>query len=89
MHLNSTDYVKLFLGLIITDRIELDALSIIQLHMANSEKPRLMDFSHTTYYKNEMGDGLKKMFVSIDPLISVFSSYQTKLDAIKLKIIIV
>jgi len=42
------------------------------------ESPKL-EFSYTTYYRNEMGDGLKRLFVSFEKLINPESAYKTKL----------
>ena len=79
--------VKLFLGLILTkniDKIELFK-QLKKAYGAIHYESKIMDFSHTTYYKKEMGAGLEKQFIAIDPLIPVYTSYQTKLIANKIE----
>lgn len=42
------------------------------------ESPQ-MKFCYTSYYRDEMGDELKRLFISFKKLISVRSAYKTKL----------
>ncbi len=39
------------------------------------------DFSHTPYYRKEMGDGLKKQYLSIDPLVPIDRMPEIKLES--------
>ena len=75
--------VKLFLGLIFNESVDKTALfdAIKTTYGASHFESDILEFSHTKYYENEMGTGLKKQFVAIDQLIPVFTSYETKIMA--------
>ena len=79
--------VKLFIGLITAKSVDKHLLEskISQLFGKIECRSDEFDFSHTAYYKDEMGDNLKKIFLVINPLISEFESYLEKIKAVKLE----
>ncbi len=78
---------KLFVGLILTPNVnEIDIYNQLEsVYGEIEQKSSLYDFSHTTYYLDEMGKQLRKQFIVIKPLISTFSAYEQKLKAVKLE----
>jgi hypothetical protein len=73
--------VKLVIGFLYNDPGVLDeAKKSLSLSFGkiDFESPCL-DFSYTTYYSLEMGDGLKRLFISFEKLIDAESAYKTKL----------
>ncbi|MFH1190618.1 MAG: DUF4416 family protein [Candidatus Omnitrophota bacterium] len=79
--------VKLVFGFIYQDEaIFLQARNKIKLKFGkiDFEPPRL-DFNHSDYYGKEMGDGLKRRFISFSKLISMSELYRVKLYANRLE----
>jgi len=73
--------VKLIIGFLYSDPDILDeALKSLSRSFGKIDfKSSQMDFSYTTYYREEMGDGLKRSFVSFEKLADSGSAYKTKL----------
>jgi len=72
---------KLIIGFIFNDEAILRRAEIIlKRHFGKTdfETPDI-SFIHTDYYKNEMGNGLKKKFISFEKLIPAEKLYKIKL----------
>ncbi len=63
--------VKLFCGIIASDmKLMEKAINIMEKRFSKTDcRSKLMDFDKTRYYVEEMGEGLKKYFVSFTKLI--------------------
>jgi len=73
--------VKLIVGLISKEG---EALKMAEKLISKKFGPidfrsRLIDFTHTDYYKNEFGENLKRKFISLKCLINPENIYRTKL----------
>jgi len=79
--IKKTGSVKLVIGFLYGDPGILDeALKSLSRSFGNIDfKSSQMDFSYTTYYREEMGDGLKRSFVSFENLVDPENAYKTKL----------
>lgn len=79
--------VKLFIGIIFNAQVNLlDIYSMIEECYGDIEsQSEIFDFDHTIYYKAEMGQGLKKQFVSIKPLVDPVTAYQTKIKSVEIE----
>ena len=75
------ELAKLIAGFLYSD---LDVLDNAKRSLCRSfgkidfESPQ-MEFRYTSYYHDEMGDGLKRLFVSFERLIDTGIAYKTKL----------
>ncbi len=79
--------IKIFIGLIASPDVDQTTLFKdleTQFGEIDSQSD-VFDFSHTTYYQDEMGNELTKQFVSIKSLQHVIGSYQEKIKAIDLE----
>jgi len=74
--------VKLIMGFLYGDACILDeAMKSLSRSFGKIDyRSSQLDFSYTTYYREEMGDGLKRSFVSFERLIDSGSAYKTKLE---------
>lgn len=80
--------VKLFFGILYSNNAlyeELKQKIIIEFGEIDTESEEF-DFSHTDYYIPEMGDGLKRRFISCLPLISAHNDFvNAKLRSVELE----
>ncbi|MHB8154935.1 MAG: DUF4416 family protein [Candidatus Omnitrophota bacterium] len=79
--------VKLIFGFIYHDEaIFMQARNKLKLAFGKIDfESCLLDFNCTDYYEQEMGDGLKRKFVSFSRLISMSELYRIKLYANRLE----
>lgn len=78
----------LFTGIIFSDENCLDNyISSIQTHFCLSVMHRspIFDFTHTSYYEDEMGTPLKRVFLSFSPLVEPEKAFQFKLKALEVE----
>ncbi len=73
--------VKLILGFIYGDEaVFIQARSKLKIKFGKIDfQSGVLDFNYTDYYKKEMGDGLKRRFVSFSKLIPIGDLYRIKL----------
>jgi hypothetical protein len=79
--INPVQQVKLFAGVTFQDQSTLEQVRQIiagQYGDIDVQSP-IFDFSFTTYYADEMGDRLQKVFWSFDPLVSPETLIDAKL----------
>ena len=79
--------VNLIVGLLSSDAA---ILSQVKKHLERSYGPTdfespVMDFTHTEYYKAEMGEGLKRQFLSFKKMLDLSGIYAVKLKTNKLE----
>lgn len=80
--ISSPERVKLIVGLISNDEATLNSTcKALEKNLKNNIdfKSEVIGFSYTEYYKEEMGDGLKRAFLSFKKLMSPDDAAKTKL----------
>ena len=79
--------VKLILGFIYRDEaVFIQARNKLKIKFGKIDfQSCVLDFNYTNYYELEMGDGLKRRFVSFSKLISMSDLYRIKLYANRLE----
>jgi hypothetical protein len=79
--------VKLILGFIYRDEaVFIQARNKLKIKFGKIDfQSAVFDFNYTDYYKLEMGEGLKRRFISFSKLISMSDLYRIKLYANRLE----
>ena len=73
--------VNLIVGLLSGDTASLDTARrrLVRIYGPTDLETPIVDFTHTDYYRKEMGDALKRQFLSFRKLRALAGIYRTKL----------
>lgn len=79
--------VKLIVGLLSNDITTMNKASIalVRIFGRTDFESDILDFTHSDYYRKEMGNGLKRRFLSFRGLLSLKDIYKVKLKTNRLE----
>ena len=74
--------VKLIIGLLFSDNEKYQAVKgrLVKLFGGIDFESAVLDFTHTSYYAGEMGEVLKRRFLSFERLASLENIYTVKIN---------